>query len=82
MCSICLEDFKLNPQTILSCSHVFHLNCLTSFEKHNKLKACPICRRKDYEKKIIDEGIRIFTMKCILKIQKCLRGSQCRRKLY
>lgn len=82
VCSICLEDFRLTPQTILSCSHVFHMNCLQSFERHNKIVACPICRRKDYEKKVIDEGIRVFTMKCIIRIQANIRGSRCRKQLY
>lgn len=54
MCSICLEDFKTEPQVILSCSHVFHNKCLLSFERHNRVHCCPICRRKDYEKKVID----------------------------
>lgn len=82
VCSICLDDFKLSPQMILSCSHVFHKACLDSFERHNKAKACPICRRKDYEKKFIDEGIRLYTMKCITTIQRILRGSNVRRWLY
>lgn len=34
-CSICLEDFKRGvPQLLLSCSHIFHAQCLRSFEAH------------------------------------------------
>lgn len=58
------------------------MGCLQSFERHNKTAVCPICRRKDYEKKVIDEGIRVFTMKCILRIQANIRGSRCRKELY
>lgn len=32
-CSICRELFGVKEQVILSCSHVFHLDCLTSFER-------------------------------------------------
>jgi hypothetical protein len=36
-CPICLEDFTIEKQVILSCTHVFHEKCLRSFEKHNKI---------------------------------------------
>ena len=32
LCPICLEEFRTGEQVILSCSHVFHEACLTSFE--------------------------------------------------
>lgn len=32
-CSICRELFGVKEQVILSCSHVFHHDCLTSFER-------------------------------------------------
>ena len=37
-CSICLEKFRIESQTILSCSHVFHTKCLSSFERYSKHK--------------------------------------------
>jgi len=55
---------------------------LNSFEKHNKAHCCPICRKQNYEKKVIDEAIRIFTMKCIIRIQRVYRGSRDRIKIY
>lgn len=58
------------------------MKCLNSYEKHNKAKCCPICRRRDYEKKVIDEAIRAFTLKAILRIQRVFRGSQARINLY
>ena len=36
LCPICLEQFKNQEHTILSCSHVFHKACLDSFERYNK----------------------------------------------
>ena len=32
-CAICQEPFAMGPQVILSCSHVFHFACITSFER-------------------------------------------------
>jgi len=43
-CSICMDDFE--PQSILrkiSCSHLFHKNCLDKWLTENSYK-CPICR--------------------------------------
>lgn len=49
-CSIWLENFRIESQTILSWSHIFHTNCLKSFEKYSKSKVCPLCRTRDYDK--------------------------------
>jgi hypothetical protein len=45
-CPICMEHFKSGHEVLLSCSHMFHRNCLTSFENFMKSneKTCPICR--------------------------------------
>lgn len=43
-CPICMDDFKLKAQVVLSCTHFFHKNCLESFEKFNDCRKCPICR--------------------------------------
>jgi len=55
-CSICLEKFRIEEQLILSCGHVFHKICLSSFEKYSKVKACPLCRLESYDKKPYLEG--------------------------
>jgi hypothetical protein len=80
-CAICQEDFGLGQQVLLSCSHVFHRACLTTFEKyvsHNAngsdLRTCPICRRSQYEKRIIYEGANIHRAKCAARIQAAWRG--------
>lgn len=80
-CAICQEDFGLGQQVLLSCSHVFHRACLTTFEKYvshnaNNLdhRTCPICRRTQYEKRIIYEGAKIHRAKCAARIQAAWRG--------
>ena len=36
LCPICLEEFRPGEQVILSCSHVFHEKCLSSFENFQR----------------------------------------------
>ncbi len=64
MCSISLRPVKrqsksdppldLRPIALLSCSHVFHDRCITSFEVYRKedVPQCPMCRCS-YEKAIL-----------------------------
>lgn len=42
-CSICLEDNKVNVQS-LGCGHTFHTTCLTLLAGHGS-KLCPNCRK-------------------------------------
>ena len=58
-CPICFSEVgNGKPLYILSCSHLFHAPCLTSFEIYNgadggcngRGHACPVCRQ-NYEKK-------------------------------
>ena len=35
-CPICMEDLHMQEQKILCCSHVFHKDCLESFERIQK----------------------------------------------
>ena len=57
-CSICCDHFKTKKQVLLSCSHTFHAQCLHSFEHYSQMRCCPLCRSKDYEKKVINDGIK------------------------
>ena len=81
LCPICLEEFNSENQIILSCSHVFHSKCLKSFEQHTKIKMCPICRRKDYDSRLTDQGTKFFKEKSAIRIQKIWRGYW-QRKLF
>jgi hypothetical protein len=46
VCPICMEHFKDGHEVLLSCSHMYHRNCLSSFEKFSKCadRFCPVCR--------------------------------------
>lgn len=73
-CVICKEDFGLQQQVLLSCSHVFHRTCLEAFEKFSGKKSCPMCRKEQYQRRIIHEGAREHRIKCATRIQAAWRG--------
>ncbi|XP_030045772.1 RING finger protein 32 [Microcaecilia unicolor] len=73
-CVICREEFELHPQVLLSCSHVFHKACLQAFEKFTGRKICPMCRKMQYQTRVIHDGARLFKTKCATRIQACWRG--------
>ncbi|XP_039086609.1 RING finger protein 32 isoform X1 [Hyaena hyaena] len=78
-CPICREDFELRPQVLLSCSHVFHRACLQAFEKFTNKKTCPLCRKNQYQTRVIHDGARLFRIKCATRIQACWRGHVVRK---
>ncbi|XP_064131195.1 RING finger protein 32 isoform X2 [Loxodonta africana] len=73
-CPICKEEFELHPQVLLSCSHVFHRACLQAFEKFTNKKTCPLCRKNQYQTRVIHDGARLFKVKCATRIQAYWRG--------
>ncbi|XP_013041227.1 RING finger protein 32 [Anser cygnoides] len=73
-CAICREEFALQPQVLLSCSHVFHKACLKAFEKFTGKKSCPMCRKKQYQTRVIHDGARLYKIKCAIRIQASWRG--------
>nr|XP_012418904.1 PREDICTED: RING finger protein 32 isoform X2 [Odobenus rosmarus divergens] len=78
-CPICKEEFELRPQVLLSCSHVFHRACLQAFEKFANKKTCPLCRKNQYQTRVIHDGARLFKTKCATRIQACWRGHVVRK---
>ncbi|KAM3138085.1 hypothetical protein pb186bvf_009758 [Paramecium bursaria] len=50
-CPICLESlhYRMEKLTILSCSHVFHKDCILNCEQLNMQKRCPMCRKDNYQ---------------------------------
>ncbi|XP_041823476.1 RING finger protein 32 isoform X2 [Melanotaenia boesemani] len=80
-CAICREEFLLQPQVLLSCSHVFHRACLHSFEKFSGKKCCPMCRKEQYETRVIYDAAQLYRQKCAIRIQAYWRGYVA-RKLY
>ncbi|XP_076455589.1 RING finger protein 32-like [Babylonia areolata] len=73
-CVICKEDFGLQQQVLLSCSHVFHRACLQAFERYTGRKTCPMCRREQYQTRVIHEGAKLHRQKCATRIQAAWRG--------
>mmetsp|Transcript_51894 Transcript_51894/g.121407 ORF Transcript_51894/g.121407 Transcript_51894/m.121407 type:complete len:455 (-) Transcript_51894:4-1368(-) len=81
-CSICLEDFKMRPQVILSCSHVFHAECMRSFERFAGSRRCPICRQESYDLTPHVGGFQVWRKKCASRIQRAWRGYKSRKLMY
>lgn len=73
-CVICKEDFGTQEQVLLSCSHVFHRACLQAFERFTGKKTCPMCRREQYQTRVIHEGAKQHRNKCATMIQAAWRG--------
>jgi hypothetical protein len=83
-CPICMEGFKEGREVLLSCSHMFHPLCLSSFEKFMKRdeRSCPVCRGVNYQKKITRQGSKAFEVICCMKIQRLFRGYIARKEYY
>jgi hypothetical protein len=74
-CPICVEDFNVtDKQVILNCSHVFHWDCLRSFEKFAQVRCCPLCRKEDYQKLATTDGKMMIQERAAVRIQKTWRG--------
>jgi len=43
-CSICMSSMKKKQEKQLSCGHVFHVKCLSTWEHKNRYPTCPVCR--------------------------------------
>ena len=82
LCPICLEAFKGQDQIILSCSHMFHKTCLASLERISRVKMCPICRKLDYDKKETNQGFIYYQTRCVILIQKIIRGYLARKRFF
>ncbi|GAX79225.1 hypothetical protein CEUSTIGMA_g6665.t1 [Chlamydomonas eustigma] len=79
-CPICREEFKNDPQVLLSCTHVFHRACLASYERFALCRACPLCRSQKYQRKVIDDGAQAYRHTCATRIQAAVRSWLARRR--
>lgn len=52
----------------------FHRTCLEAFEKFSGRKSCPMCRKEQYQRRIIHEGAKEHREKCATRIQAAWRG--------
>ena len=77
-CPICKEMLGKTPSVILSCSHLFHKSCLSSFEKHTGKKVCPICRKQAYDSKHFAETEAYYREYSAVRIQSLYRGHRAR----
>lgn len=83
-CTICCQKFGRKEQVVLSCSHVFHLDCLNSFERFlgkKKKKTCPLCRKADYQKKKCYAGFHVGRRLGATCIQALIRALAARKRV-
>ncbi|KAM9287887.1 LOW QUALITY PROTEIN: RING finger protein 32 [Cariama cristata] len=69
-----LGFFSFEKQVLLICSHVSHIAWLKAFEKFTGKKSCPMCRKEQYQTRVIHDGARLFKIKCTIKIQASWKG--------
>lgn len=51
LCPICYTDItEATGHVVLSCSHKFHLSCVTTWFYSVEVETCPCCRRETCEK--------------------------------
>ncbi|CAM9321601.1 unnamed protein product, partial [Hapterophycus canaliculatus] len=82
-CPICREAFRGESQVILSCSHVFHKACLSSFENFVRVKeerSCPLCRKVDYQKRATRQGAMAWRQLCARRLQCAYRRHRARQQ--
>ncbi|CAM9262582.1 unnamed protein product [Ectocarpus sp. 8 AP-2014] len=81
-CPICRESFRGESQVILSCSHLFHKACLSSFERFLRAqeRSCPLCRKVDYQKKATRQGAVAWRQRCARRLQCAYRRHRARRQ--
>lgn len=73
-CAICQDSFRMEDQVLLSCSHVFHKSCIQAFERFTGKKSCPMCRKMQYQSRVVYEGSTYYRKQCAIKIQSLWRG--------
>lgn len=73
-CSFCETAFSINDLAILTCGHVFHLQCLMNFRKNSNPRnhMCPICRQLYHYNEIKAQDI--YQNYAATLIQKHFRG--------
>lgn len=81
MCPICMCNFGLRAQILLSCSHSFHQSCLRSYERHVEKRVCPLCRHQEYQGLRVNDGAIWHHHAMATRIQAMWRGYKCRQYL-
>ena len=82
-CAICQEVFGPDEQVLLNCSHMFHAACLAAFERftrcRHKDRTCPVCRKRDYQKKLTSAGAVRWRFDAATKLAARYRGYAARK---
>lgn len=65
---------------LLSCCHVFHRDCLRSWERHSRSRCCPVCRKEGYQTRAHEAGNDLFLHECVTAIQAAARARSARQK--
>ena len=72
-CPICQDRYRLQDQVLLSCSHLFHRQCIGSYERFTGSRCCPVCRTTEYRKLLTCQKTKELN-RCATVIQSCWRG--------
>eukprot|EP00439_Symbiodinium_sp_Y106_P087043 s165_g38.t2 len=64
------------------CSHVFHGECLRSFERFSGKQYCPLCRCPYFDATIHYSGLMVWRKKCASRIQRAWRGYRSRGEIF
>jgi hypothetical protein len=80
-CAICMTSFGIGRQVLLNCTHVFHMVCLRSYERHTGKSICPVCRLEQYQGYEITDGARYCRNTSATTIQAAWRGYATRKAL-
>ncbi|KAJ3339422.1 hypothetical protein HDU93_008237 [Gonapodya sp. JEL0774] len=78
-CPICQEEWGMRGQVVLSCSHLFHQACLSSYERHVSAPRCPLCRMENYTARIVHLSSHVNLHKSATLVQSIWRGYLARR---
>ena len=87
-CPICQESFLNTTQILTCCAHLFHTDCLRSWERllanqsnsngngnhHTSIRKCPVCRKEDYHRLQTRCGHEMAYTRSIVQIQTWWRG--------
>ena len=74
-----LRFFQL-LQVLLSCGHVFHRECLSSWERHSRSRICPVCRKQHYRKRSLHDAANLYKGECATRLQAAWRGLKVRKQ--
>merc|ERR1739848_693653 len=79
--NICPKVTVRRQVILYPCAHVYHQNCLQSYEKFSESRNCPLCRAEYYDCAPFGT-FEDHKVQCALRIQRAYRGFLTRRLLF